>query len=111
MSETGYYYVPESCNGNGNSCNLHVFFHGCTMSTDNIGTEFLENSGFLEMAETNKIVLLFPQIKSNWWSNPHGCWNFLGYMNDLHNGQYARKDAVQMRGMFNMINRMTGGAL
>jgi len=111
MSETGYYYVPESCNGNGNSCHLHVFFHGCTMSTDNIGTEFLENAGFLEMAETNKIVLLFPQIKTNWWSNPHGCWNFLGYNNDLHNGQYARKDAAQMRGMFNMINHMTGGAL
>ena len=32
------------------------------MSTDNIGTEFLENAGFLEMAETNKIVLLFPQV-------------------------------------------------
>merc|ERR1712156_1062940 len=73
--------------------NYPTFIENCEedtvneMSTDNIGTEFLENAGFLEMAETNKIVLLFPQIKTNWWSNPHGCWNFLGYNNDLHNGQ------------------------
>ena len=32
------------------------------MSTDNIGTEFLENSGLLEMAEANQIVMLFPQV-------------------------------------------------
>jgi len=113
MSETGYYYVPASCNDNGNSCYFHVFFHGCAMSADNIGTEFIENSGLLEMSEANNIVLLFPQIKkSNWFSNnPHGCWNQLGYMNDLHNGAYARKDAVQMKGIFKMLNRITGGAL
>ena len=35
------------------------------MSTDNIGTEFLENAGFLEMAETNNIILLFPQVFNN----------------------------------------------
>ena len=45
------------------SCRLHVYFHGCTMSTDNIGTEFLENSGLLEMADVNNIVLLFPQVR------------------------------------------------
>ena len=44
------------------SCHFHVFFHGCAMSTDNIGTEFLENSGLLEMAESNNIVMLFPQV-------------------------------------------------
>ena len=44
------------------SCHLHVFFHGCAMSTDSIGTEFLENSGLLEMAEANQIVMLFPQV-------------------------------------------------
>ena len=32
------------------------------MSTDNIGTEFIENSGLLEMAEANQIVMLFPQV-------------------------------------------------
>merc|ERR1712156_524874 len=112
MSETGYYYVPESCNGNVNSCHLHVFFHGANQSTDKIGTEFIESSGLLEMAETNKIVLLFPQIKTKWF-NPMGMWNTIGYNKDLkdYKGQYASKDAFQMRGIFNMINHMTGGAL
>ena len=40
-----------------------------------------------------------------------GMWNTIGYKNDLYKGQYASKDAVQMRGIFNMINHMTGGAL
>ena len=44
------------------SCYFHVFFHGCAMSADNIGTEFIENSGLLEMSEANNIVLLFPQV-------------------------------------------------
>jgi len=112
MSETGYYYVPESCNNVGNSCHLHVFFHGCTQSSDNIGTELIENSGLLEMSEANQIVLLFPQIQNNWFlGNPFGCWNFMGYLNDLSDGSYATKYATQMRGIFRMINRMTGGAL
>ena len=45
------------------SCRLHVFFHGCTMSADENGTEFIENSGILEMADANNIVALFPQVK------------------------------------------------
>ena len=50
------------------------------------------------------------QIKNN-WNNFFGCWNFLGYLNDLSNGAYATKDAVQMRGIKKMIDRMTGGAV
>jgi predicted peptidase len=112
MSETGYYYIPDACNGNGNSCHLHVFFHGCAMSTDNIGTEFLENSGLLEMAEANQIVMLFPQIKNNmFFGNPHGCWNTLAYLGDLDGGAFATKNAVQMHGIKKMIERMTGGAV
>ena len=45
------------------SCHLHVYFHGCTMSADENGTEFIENSGILEMADANNIVALFPQVK------------------------------------------------
>ena len=46
-----------------------------------------------------------------------GMWNTIGYNNrpggtgGNYKGQYASKDAVQMRGIFNMINHMTGGAL
>ena len=39
------------------------------MSTDNIGTEFLENSGLLEMAEANQIVMLFPQVFTSFTMN------------------------------------------
>ena len=33
------------------------------MSADENGTEFIENSGILEMADANNIVALFPQVK------------------------------------------------
>ena len=39
------------------------------MSTDNIGTEFLENSGLLEMAEANQIVMPFPQVFTSFTMN------------------------------------------
>lgn len=52
------------------------------------------------------------QIKNSWFlGNPTGCWNFLGYLGDLSNGAFATKDATQMRGIYKMITRMTGGAV
>ena len=97
------------------------------MSSDNIGTAFIENSGLLEMADANKIVLIFPnvsilflniyknrnkhtylQIKTDWFMNPHGCWNFKGYLGDLNDGKYATKDGIQMRVIRNMISRVLG---
>jgi len=108
MSENGYYYVPSSCTEGNSGCRLHVFFHGCTMSSDNIGTAFIENSGLLEMADANKIVLIFPNIKTDWFMNPHGCWNFKGYLGDLNDGKYATKDGIQMRVIKNMISKVLG---
>ena len=100
------------------------------MSSDNIGTAFIENSGLLEMADANKIVLIFPnvskililflkfyknrnkhtylQIKTDWFMNPHGCWNFKGYLGDLNDGKYATKDGIQMRVIRNMISKVLG---
>jgi len=42
--------------------------------------EFARNSGYLEVADLNNIILLFPQIKSsilkgNW----SGCWDWWAY--------------------------------
>jgi len=46
-------------------CHFHVHFHGCGMCYDNIGTEFILGSGFLDVAEANNIVMLFPQVRHN----------------------------------------------
>ena len=44
-------------------CHLHVYFHGCSLSADHIGTNFIVESGLLEMADANNIVLLLPQVQ------------------------------------------------
>ena len=46
---------------------MHVYFHGCSMSADLISTSFIEDSGLLEMADANQIVLLLPQVSMYSW--------------------------------------------
>jgi poly(3-hydroxybutyrate) depolymerase len=46
-------------------CRLHVFFHGCQMQSSNgVGTDFITESGFVQIADANNIVVLFPQVRS-----------------------------------------------
>ena len=66
QAEIGYYYVPQKCFEESTKCLLHVYFHGCTMSAEVVGTEFITMSGLLEMADANNIVLILPQVYLNY---------------------------------------------
>jgi hypothetical protein len=46
-----------------------------------IGLEFVVNSGYLQIADANDIVVLFPQIgrSSANPKNTQGCWDTIGY--------------------------------
>jgi len=46
----------------GSLCRFHVHFHGCGVTYGNIGSDFVLGSGFVDLAETNDIVMLFPQV-------------------------------------------------
>ncbi len=61
-ADTGYYFVPQECSKATSECLLHVYFHGCANSATQVGTEFIELTGLLEMADANNIVLLLPQV-------------------------------------------------
>ena len=61
----GYVYVPERCGESGRQCRLHVSFHGCGANTDSVGFTFIENSGILEAALAQDVVVLFPQVGKN----------------------------------------------
>lgn len=41
---------------------LHIFFHGCSMQAEEIGTGFIRESGFIEIADANNLVMIFPQV-------------------------------------------------
>lgn len=105
QGDLAYYYVPKICEEDVDAnCLLHVYFHGCTMSATDIGTQFFLQSGLLEMADANNIVLILPQLKSDASvGNPYGCWNWNGYLGDFENALYGSKNAVQMEGIYNMI--------
>jgi hypothetical protein len=88
MAATGWLYVPADC-ASGATCKLHVALHGCQQSYSNIGDKFIKNTGYTRWADTNSIVVLFPQTKvdntsrntaaSGSLSNPNACWDWIGW--------------------------------
>lgn len=59
--------------------------HGCSQIIEFMGTQFVEFSGYNEIAELNKIIVLYPEIERSeiWPSNHNSCWDTWGY-NDWH---------------------------
>lgn len=50
MGSKGYLYVPAACAGGATKCKLHVALHGCQQSDSNIGTSFVNNTGYNKWA-------------------------------------------------------------
>jgi poly(3-hydroxybutyrate) depolymerase len=102
MAGTGYAYVPSSCEAN--VCRVHVVFHGCRQNAEAIGERFVREAGYNRWAETNRLIVLYPQtIARYWWIyNPRACWDWWGYTGD----RYATKEAPQMRAVIAMVERL-----
>ena len=60
MADTGYVYVPKAC-AEGQPCKLHVAIHGCKQNAASIGMAYVTDTGYLPWADSNNIVILFPQ--------------------------------------------------
>ncbi len=125
MAATGWVYVPATC-ASGTACKLHVAFHGCRQypaytyrkngNTITFGTTFVKNAGYNAWADSNRIIVLYPQtqrsLKAFWdvfdlfGSNPKGCWDWWGY----DDPNYAKKTGRQMAAVKKMIDRITGTA-
>lgn len=91
MYTWGAAYIPKSCRTAGASCGLHVALHGCQMNPDFIQKQFVENAGYNEWAETNSMVILYPQSAKG-AGNPYGCWDWFGFTG----ANYTSKTGVQM---------------
>jgi len=102
MAGTGYAYVPAACDAN--VCRVHVAFHGCRQNADAVGERFVREAGYNRWAETNRLIVLYPQtIARYWWIyNPRGCWDWWGYTGE----RYATKDAPQIRAVMRMVERL-----
>lgn len=112
MADTGWVYVPAACAA-GARCKLHVAFHGCTQSYSNIGDKFVKNTGYTRWADTNNIVVLFPQAKADnhqystpangTVSNPNACWDTVGF----YGANYAQKSGAQLSAIKAMVDRLS----
>jgi poly(3-hydroxybutyrate) depolymerase len=117
LDSSGWLYVPDTCH-RGERCGLHVALHGCRQGQSHLplrpqpggglyyGTTFVEHAGYDAWADTNHLVILYPQAVSVPFRNPNGCWDWWGYT-DRH---YADKQGVQIRALRAMIDRLASGA-
>src|ERR1700730_15428128 len=119
LLDTGYLYVPRACEpGAARRCRLHVVLHGCLQSAEVLRDEFYTKIGVNEWADTNRIIVLYPQAhattvaelpsqdaSSLFNTNPEGCWNWWGYAGDK---QFLTKQGVQVGAIWSMVQRMTG---
>ncbi|KVX09798.1 depolymerase [Burkholderia ubonensis] len=103
MAEQAYAYVPQACT-QGTACRVHVAFHGCKQSASVVGDDFYRKTSYNRWADTNNIVVLYPQVDaSKVPNNPQGCWDWFGYTGK----DYAVKAGVQMAAVNAMIGRLT----
>lgn len=100
LAAEGVVYVPEDCVSH-SGCRLHITLHGCDQARETVGDAFIEKTGFAHYADTNRLVVLFPQIAGS-VVNPHGCWDWWGY-SDI---DYLGKDAPQIKAVWAMAERL-----
>jgi poly(3-hydroxybutyrate) depolymerase len=106
LAEQGWLYLPAACKGDaGAACRLHVVFHGCKQGASFVDDQFVQRAGYLEIAEANRVVLLFPQIEPGFQPlNPNGCWDWWGYEGEA----YATQAGPQVRAVRSMIADLLG---
>lgn len=112
MRDTGYAYIPAACRHH--ACRVHVAFHGCQQNVDAVGDSFVRHAGYNGWADTNRLIVLYPQTISrvglgfrpwrfSYVVNPLGCWDWWGY----DSANYYRKDGPQMRAVMKMLQRLS----
>ncbi len=107
MAKEAYVYVPEACETE--SCKVHVAIHGCRQGAAVIGDTYYTKTGYNEIADTNKIIVLYPQIKPSQPIpyNPKGCWDFWGYSSsDPENPVFYTRESPQMKAIVGMLKRL-----
>jgi poly(3-hydroxybutyrate) depolymerase len=103
LADKAFAYVPQSC-AKGESCSLHISFHGCNQNAQSIGQQFVEHTGLNNWADSNHMVVLYPQTKNSTFMplNPQGCWDWWGYADP----DYATQSGKQIQAITQMANSL-----
>lgn len=100
LSDTGIVYVPGTCKTSA-GCRVHIAFHGCAQNRALVDDAFVKETGFARWADTNRLVVLFPQTATGPF-NPQGCWDWWGYTGR----DYLTRDAPQIVAVWRMLERL-----
>lgn len=103
LAETGVVYVPKACREK-SGCRVHIAFHGCAQNRETVGNAFITESGFARWADTNRLIVLFPQVAAS-PINPQACWDWWGYTGP----QYLTRDAPQIAAVNRMLDALQAG--
>ncbi|MCL2590801.1 MAG: poly(3-hydroxybutyrate) depolymerase [Betaproteobacteria bacterium] len=98
MGDIAYVYIPAACRAGG--CGIHVVFHGCRQNVATVGETWVRQSGYNEWAETNRLIVLYPQTSSV--TNTNGCWDWWGYTGPA----YHIRTAPQIVAVWKMLERL-----
>jgi poly(3-hydroxybutyrate) depolymerase len=103
MDDEGYLYIPKACETE--RCRVHVAFHGCRQGRAAVSDQFAREAGYNRWADTNRIIVLYPQAIARWWwtYNPKGCWDWWGYTG----ARYHTKEGAQVRAVKAMLERLS----
>jgi poly(3-hydroxybutyrate) depolymerase len=101
FADEGMVFIPEGC-ASEPGCRIHIVLHGCEQSREEIGDTFIMESGFADVADENRLIVLFPQVEAS-TLNPHGCWDWWGYTGL----DYLGKDAPQIRAIWAMVEHLS----
>lgn len=108
LEDSGYAYVPADC-AKGQSCKLHIVFHGCGQSANTVGDDVYGNNGagFNRWADTNRMVVLYPQVGLSYANpvNPFGCWDWWGY----NDAKWDTNQGKQLSAIRAMVDHLVSG--
>ena len=106
VAKTGFLYIPDVCRADPRECGLHIAFHGCVQGAEFIGDRFARQAGFNEWAESNELIVAYPQIEKSLF-NPKGCWDWWGYTDE----DYDLRSGKQVAGVGALIDSYSSGTL
>jgi len=99
LADTAYVYIPVACRAKG-GCRVHVVFHGCLQSAGQVGDIFYTYTGYNRWADSNRIIVLYPQVAKD--TQPNSCWDWIGYTGP----DYATRQGPQMLAVKQMVARL-----
>lgn len=111
MGDIGYVFVPKDCEPEqGAACRVHIALHGCKQDVGEIGTLYVDDAGYNAWADTNRIIVLYPQTAARPLPefpsfNPQACWDWWSYV--THDDSYVTKSGRQIKAIKLMLDALT----